>query len=264
MSIQRVRRGSRYMFFDDNEVRVPGVTTITNKGVPKPKLIDWSANATIDYAIDHWAELTAMPISERIKVLSRARYASTDKAKNRGIVIHRLAEKLIVGEQVKIPEGLDGYVLSYVKFLNEFQVQPILIEASVVSEEHGYVGIVDLIADLLNADEPDGDMESWLIDIKVTRSGIFGEVALQLAPYRYAAAYLDDDDVEHPLPVVDRTGAVWIRQDGYSLVPVEAGPRQFRQFQYVQQVAQFIDEAKDLVGEPVTPPRSSTFRLEQE
>jgi len=264
MSIRRVRRGSRFMFFDDNDIRVPGVTTLTGKGLPKPALVQWSADATIDYMIDHWAELDAMPVSQRIKVLSRARYQSTDKAKDKGKVIHKLAEKLVLGQQVSIPEGLDGYVRSCVKFLDEFQVVPILTEVSVVSDEHRYVGILDLLADLVNADDPDGPMETWLLDLKVTRSGIFGETALQLAPYRYATAYLDDNDVEHPLPVVDRTGGVWIREDGYSLIPVEAGPRQFMQFQYVQQVAAFMDEARDLVGEPIAPPRASKYRLQQE
>lgn len=260
MSIRRERRGSRYVFFDDNDVRVPGVTTLTGKGVPKPALVQWAADETAAYAIDRRAELDEMPISEQLKVLSKARYASMNKAKDKGKLIHRLAERLLVGERVQIPDGLDGYVLSCVQFLDEFEVTPRLIEASVVSPQHGYCGILDLIADLLN---DDGGMDTWLLDWKITRSGIFGDTALQLAPYRYATAYLDENDVEHPLPAVDFTGAVWIREDGYSLVPVEAGPRQFRQFQYVQQVAAFMDEARDLVGEPIIPPRKSTFRLER-
>jgi len=265
MSIIRVHRGTRPRFIDEaTGARVPGVTTITNKGVPKPGLVNWSANATIDYAIDHWDELTAMPISERIKTLSRARYELTDKAKNKGKIVHRLAEKLILGASVAIPEGLDGYVLSYVRFLDEFDVEPRNIEAAVIHPEIGYCGILDLIADLLNADDPGGEKETWLLDIKLTRSGIFGEVALQLAPYRYASAYLDDDDVEHPLPAVTRTGAVWVREDGYSLIPVEVTERQFHQFQHVKQVAEFMDEARDLIGEPITPPRASTFRLVEE
>ena len=262
MSIIRVHNGARPRFIDEaTGAHIPGVTTITNKGIPKPKLVDWAANATIDYAIDHWDELSAMPISERIKVLSRSRYLVTDKAKTRGKVVHKLAERLIRGEQVPIPEGLDGYVWSYVRFLDEFGVQPILTEVAVIDPTNGYVGILDLLADLINAEEPDADMDTWLLDIKLTRSGIFGEVALQLAPYRYAYAYLDDDGAEHPLPEVTRTGAVWVRPDGYSLIPVVATERQFRQFLYVKQVAEFMDEARDLVGEPIDPPRPSTFVL---
>jgi recombinational DNA repair protein RecT len=78
-----------------------------------------------------------------------------------------------------------------------------------------------------------------LLDIKTTRSGIFGEVGLQLAAYRNAEFYIDADGKEQPMPRTTWAGAIWVRADGYDLVPVESGPDVYRVFRYAQQIAQF-------------------------
>lgn len=271
MSIRRVNRGKSHYYEDtDTGQRIPGVTTILDDGLPKKALINWAATATADAAVDRWDEFAALPPSQRLKALNRARYDDKDTAANRGTAVHRLAERLVHGERVTIPDGLDGHVQSYVRFLDDFDVRPILVERTVYSPEHNYCGTFDLIAELLDPDDPEPDPElrrrlTWLLDIKTNRSGIFGEVALQLAAYRYAPVYIDDaTSDEYDMPEVDLTGAVHVRADGYSLVPVEAGPLQHRQFLYVQQVAQFQAGAKELIGEPVTSPYASTYRLTRE
>ena len=86
-----------------------------------------------------------------------------------------------------------------------------------------------------------------LLDIKTTRSGIYGETALQIAAYRNAEFYLDADGEEQPMPAVDACGAIWVRADGYDLIPVDASPTTFRTFLYVQQVAKFTANSADLV-----------------
>lgn len=268
MSIRRVDRGKSHHYVDtDTGARVPGVTTILGDGIPKPALINWAASATIDYAIDNWDNLSAKAPSVRSKELSGARYAVKDAAANRGTQVHNLAEKLVHGDRVAIPDGLDGHVQSYVRFLDEFDVRPVLVERTLYSATHGYCGTFDLIADLLDPDDPEPNAElrqrvRWLLDIKTNRSGIFGETALQLAAYRYADVWIDEaNDTEEPLPDVERTGAIHVRADGYSLVPVEAGPVQFRQFLYAAQVAQFVNTSRELVGDPVISPLTSIFRL---
>ena len=50
----------------------------------KLNLTDTLANTTIDYAVDHWADLDKMTVSERIKVLRGARFAERDAAARRG------------------------------------------------------------------------------------------------------------------------------------------------------------------------------------
>jgi hypothetical protein len=270
MTIVRREYGKNHGYVDtDTGARIPGVTTIIGNGVPKPALINWAASATAEYAVDNWATLTEKTPSVRLKELTGARYAVSDTAANKGTKVHALAEKLVQGESVAVPEGLEGHVESYVRFLDDFDVQPILVERVCWSPTHNYCGTFDLIADLLDPDdlEPDPNLRRrlrWFLDIKTNRSGIFGETALQLAAYRYAEVWIDDDGSEQEMPEVDRVGAVHVRADGYDLRPLVAGPEQHRAFLYAQQVAAFVDTSRELVGEAIISPQTSTYRLTRE
>ena len=90
---------------------------------------------------------------------------------------------------------------------------------------------------------------------------MFGESALQLAGYRYAPLWIEADGTEHDMPTVDRTGVIHVRADGYDLYPVEAAEAQHRYFLYAQQVGHFLADSRDLIGEPIISPTTSTYRL---
>lgn len=242
----RINRGRGHHYLLDGR-KVPGVTTIIGNGLPKPALINWAANTTADYAVDHWDELGKEAPSKRLAILKQARYADRDAAANRGTQVHALAEQLIQGHEVEVPDPLAGHVESYLKFLDDWQPQPVLVEGVVFSRKHRYAGTLDLVADTA--------LGRGLWDVKTNRSGPFGEVALQLAAYRYADIYLDEHGDEQPMPEVEHCGVIWVRGDGYDLVPVTAGEGQHRQFLYCAQVAQFADTARDLIGDALTPPR---------
>jgi len=269
VTIVRRDHGKSHSYVDSvTGARIPGVTTIIGNGVPKPALINWAASATAEYAVDNWDALGEKSLSVRLKELTGARYAVSDTAANKGTKVHALAEELVRGESVAVPEGLEGYVESYVRFLDDFDVQPILVERVCWSPTHNFCGTFDLIADLLDPDDPEPDPElrrrnRFLLDIKTNRSGIFGETALQLAAYRYAEFWVDAAG-ESPMPEVDFAGAVHVRTDGYSLIPVEAGPDQFRAFLYAKEVADFVANSRDLIGEAIISPQTSTYRLTRE
>lgn len=255
--ITRVEIPKGHYYKDANGQRVPGVTSVTGGGLPKTALINWAANATAEYAINNWDDLTSLQPAARLKRLQGARYEDKDRAANRGTEVHKLAEQLITGAEIEIPEELAGHAESYVQFLDEFDPQPVLIEGTVYSIKHGYAGTLDLIADFPTLGK------RFLVDLKTNRSGIFGETALQLAGYRYSEKYVDADGAVHPMLPVDGCAAVHVRADGYDLIPLTAGERQFRQFLYAQQVKFFDDESRELVGTPIPPPsRVSRRRLE--
>jgi hypothetical protein len=258
--IRRVETAKGHYYKDASGARVPGVTTIIGDGVPKPALINWAANATAEAAVDGWDELGVLGPAQRLKRLQQARYDSKDAAARRGTEVHRAAEKLLAGQSVQVPEEIAGHVESYARFLDEFKVEPIHVEFSCVSYRWGYAGTADLYASLVL---PDKGAAKLLMDLKTTRSGVFGETALQLAAYRYPDVWVIDGQEIEP-PEADYCAAIHVRADGYDLVPVEAGPDQHKAFLYAMRVGQFVAGSRDLVGAPIIAPTTSTFRLVRE
>lgn len=272
--IRRVRAGRGHLYKDANGTRVPGVTSILSDGLPRKALINWAGNATADYAINNWDELGKMKPAARLSKLQKARYEDRDTAANRGTEIHSWAEKYIAGQEVHVPDEIAAHVESYMHFVAEWQPEPVLIEAVVMSHKHGVAGTLDLIVDFPaelitrqrgfeHLSELDRPIRA-LVDLKTSRSGIFGEVALQLAIYRTADVYLDENGEEQPMLPVDIVLALHVRGDGYSLFPIEAGPEQVREWLYAREVARFSEEtSRTYVGEELTSPaRMKRRRLE--
>lgn len=265
--VRRRNYGKGHGYFDANGTKVPGVTTILGDGLPKKALINWAGNETANYAVDHWDELSTMSPSTRLKKLQGGRYEVRDAAANKGTAVHDLAERLVKGLEVDVPDVLAGHVESYVAFLDDWEPEPTLVEAVVMSHKHGYAGTLDLGADIATRRFPpdyitatlgadfDRDMVRCLIDLKTSRSGIFGETALQLAAYRLADVYVDGEGAEQPMPEFDIVLGLHCRADGYSLLPIEAGPAQLREFLYAREVARFAEEhSRSYIGEALVPP----------
>lgn len=255
---KETKKGHHYI--DANGTRVQGVTTVTDGGLPKKAILAWGPRVTAEYAVDHWDELSAMSPSKRQKELESARWKDTDAAKDKGTLVHDVAQRLLADEEVEVSDEIAGHVESYIAFLRDFQVEPVLVERPVMSHQHGYAGTFDLIADLVI---PDRGVVRALIDLKTSRSGIFGEIALQLAGYRYADVYLDEDGVEQPMPEVEDTFGLHIRADDYDLYPVQAERVQHRQLLYVREVARFDKDSRELIGDAMPhPSRVRRRRLE--
>ncbi len=246
--IRRKNHGKGHSYVDAHGVKVPGVTTILSDGVPKPALMNWAARTTAEYAIDHWDDLAALPTSARLKELNGARFTDRDAAARRGTEVHGLAERVVDGEEVEVPEALAGHVDAYVDLCDRFRLEPVLVEFVVVSHAYGWAGTCDLVADFPTLGA------RLLCDIKTSRSGVFGETAWQLAGYRYADAYLDKAGHEQPMIEVDGCAVIHVRADGADLYPMTAGPDQLREFRYIQQVARACANARDYVGEVIVPP----------
>lgn len=271
MKIKRVdtARSHYYTDLDNGGARVPGVTTLTGEGLPKPALLNWAGDATAEYAVDNWDDLAKLSISERLKKIKGGRYEKRDAAANKGSQIHKLAERLIAGEKVTVPDELTGYVQACVDFINDFDVRQVHVEAVVYSETHRHVGTLDLIADVLVPDMPEYDhiprdhdgYSRGLLDWKTSRSGIFGDVALQLAPYRYSEFLITADGEVIDMPSVDFTAGIHLRADGYTLVPLLTDEDVYRDFLYCKEMARIVGSLRDLVGEPIVSPTASRYVL---
>ena len=257
-----ITRGRGHSYELDGE-KVPGVTTILSKGVPKPALVDWAARMAADYAINHWDELATQPLSDRHEAIRGARWSTFHEAGERGREVHALVHRYLLGETVSPPDELATLFNAGCAFVDQWQVEELAVEVAVfhrADPDAGrplpYGGRFDLLARL-------ADQRLWLLDYKTSAKGVYKEYALQLAAYRYADFYILDGDhqrdgspVEHPMPRIDRTGAVWLRDDGsYDLIPLEADHRALEVFTVAQQIAAFADSERDeWLGEALRPP----------
>lgn len=240
---KRRNHGRGHSYLLDGE-KVTGVTTLISGGFPKTGLIDWAARTVAAKAVDEWDELAALPVSERLRTLEKAHTAVRNAAALRGTRVHTLAHKLTHGEQVEVPEELAGHVAACVRFLDEWEAEPIFTERPVFSRQHLYGGSPDLVARLR-------DGRVWLLDWKTNAKGPYGDMAFQLAAYRYAEFYLDDDGQAQDMPPIDEAGVVWLRADGYDLFPFQADEAVFHQFLYIAEVSRAAQDCRDYKGEPL-------------
>jgi hypothetical protein len=237
--------GHRYLL---DGVRTTSVTTILSAGIPKPQLVPWAARVAAEYAVANpgasYEEIKDAPTRER------------DKAGIRGTAVHDLAEEIIHGRQVDVPDELYPYVDGYVRFLDSFSVNPVLVERTVAHRGMGYAGRFDAIVELptLHGTAP------VMMDLK-TSNGVYRETKAQCAAYSLADFYVEPDapDVEILLPEIQATYVAHITPDGTFLHPLARTRDEILEHFEVFRAAHSIYKfglAKHKVLDPIPYPRS--------
>jgi len=256
MTIKRRNYGKGHGYTIDGN-KVKGVTTLIKGGLPAPGLMYWSARTVAEYVADNPEQIRGhldnLSRDQLVAMLKEVPWEKRDQAAVNGTAVHSIAEKLVHGHEVDIPDHLVGYVDACVQFLDEWRVRPVLVESTVGSRRWLYAGTLDLVGDL-----PDG--RRVLFDWKTGASGIWPETAFQLAAYRYADVYLDSDGNEQPMADLGITdvAAVWLQPDRYEVVPLTADESTFKAFLHMAFVARTAKSAKGLVGDSIDAPEWDT------
>lgn len=223
---------------------VAGVTTLLGKGIPKPALVYWSAKTVAEWVADNpegVENLRAMGRGPMVQALKSTPWEARDKAAVRGTDVHTLAEELVHGREVEVPEHLAAYVDGYVRWLDAEQPEPLWTERAVASRKWRYAGTFDLIATLRG--------ETWLLDVK-TAKGVYGDNALQVAAYARAEFLVDGED-EVPMPEIHRLGVLHVTEAGTELRPIKAEApfdAPFNDFLHAAWMAKGADRIKDYIG----------------
>ncbi|MGH3500580.1 MAG: hypothetical protein ACRDQA_06745 [Nocardioidaceae bacterium] len=238
----------------------PGVTTLIKGGLPNKALMYWSARTVAEYVTDHPDDVDAlrrMGHAPMINALKEVPWEKRDVAGVQGTDVHDLAECLVHNEEVDVPDHLTGYVDACVDFLDTWKPTPLVVERPLAHRGHWWAGKPDLFAQL-----PDG--RTILYDYK-TGSGIYESYGLQMVAYSRAEFYVDENDVEQPIPPVDLCAAVHLRPDGYDVVPVlgdyDQIYRDFRHVAYTANAAKRLKGSKNqlgCIGLPLDPPGDTT------
>lgn len=233
--------GNHQYRMDGKHVR--GVTTLISNGLPKEFIPKWAAKTVAEYVIDnpeHVDQLRNMGREMAVDALKGIPWTKRDKAGERGKRVHAIAERLVVGEEVEVPEDIAGHVDSCLRFFDEWRVTPLIVERYVGHRAHWWAGTPDLFATL-----PDG--RTALFDHKTADSGIWPETAFQLAAYSHAEFWQDAEGNEQPIPPVDFCAAVHLRADGYSVIPVKADDDVYAEFRHIAFVANTAKRMRDYV-----------------
>jgi hypothetical protein len=232
------------------------VTTLIGDGVPKPALVKWAPKMAAQFVVDNYERLEPLLKSndpaDQIEVLDtikNAPWRDRDAAANKGTLVHDWAERISLGVATpdEVPLLIRGHVRAFRQFLDDFKPEYEATEMTVYSRKHKYAGTLDFIARLPG-------LGLCLGDYKTNRSGIFGDVALQLSAYRFADFIGLPNDTEEPMLQVDNCVAIHIAEDGYKVIPVKADLDVHKFFLHATKVAQWSNDlSKTVLSDPVRP-----------
>jgi hypothetical protein len=205
----------RYWLLDrtgNKKQQIPSVTTLLNQ-LAKPALVRWAARVAGEFAGDHWDDLAAKPISERVRLIGSAPEEARNKSAATGTQIHMWAEALLKGEPVEIPPEHMDTVTGFASWWERSKFTSLATERQVWTEGDdldgcSFAGTFDLLAE-----HPEHGHA--LLDHK-TGSGVYGDFGIQLAAYSDARWHvIADEDI--PAPRIDTLGIIHIRPDGTAL-----------------------------------------------
>jgi len=204
---------------------VPGVTTVLGV-LNKPALPKWAAASVAEYVADNREaieHLYAAGRSPMVASLKETPWQRRDDAADRGTKFHDFAERILLGEEVDVPDAQVPLVESALAFMDAYDVRPVAVEQAVGSREHQYAGKFDLIAD--------SKLGRAIFDWKSGKR-IYASTAFQCSGYAFAEFMCDGKGgPEMPLPHgIEAAYGVHIREDDYDVYPLAFGHGIYQEF----------------------------------
>lgn len=237
---------------------VPSVSSIVRNVSPNDGLINWSARLAAAWCATNVESLPSMGEGAWTGAAARAHLEARDTGGRTGTAVHSIAERLIHGEPVEPVDPDTGEPYSddvlrmgehAARFLDVWDVSPdtALVEQCVFHEQYRYAGRFDLCAVMRGG-------ARWLVDYKTSPSGPYPDNALQLTGYA-RASHIQIGARDMLMPPIDRCAVLWLRPDGYELVPVKSDARVWATFKHAIPVAAFNRLRRDdVIGAPLPEP----------
>lgn len=188
ISAGRFRRrnyGRNHGYLLDGQ-KIISVTKVLSLGMPKPALINWAASEAAQAAWELQDRQQKLSYSEFVTHVAKAHERKRNTAAVKGTAVHNYGEQLVHGVKViGIPDEVAAKVDQYVKFLNEWQVVPLVVEAPICIMDLPCGGTFDIVFT-----SPLFPGRVFLGDIKTSKA-VYGDNALQLEAYSRGDFYVD-------------------------------------------------------------------------
>jgi hypothetical protein len=234
---------------------VPGVTTLLGV-MSKDALVAWSARLAAQWAANNPDQLAVLGHQAFVAQAAAAPNAARDAAGDVGRNLHTHAETLVKTGTVDVPLADLPLVEQAADFLDSQVVEVIASERAVFHEAFMYAGRLDLLATLRSQDGIS------LLDFKTSASGVWPEHALQQAAYRFCTHMQAEDPAndDEPMPPVAHAAIVWVRPEGWQLVPVRADREMWTQFLACIPLYNFRALKRDqVVGAPIATGKAVSY-----
>ena len=206
------KSGRTYTWGDET---FTSVTTLLS-ALSKPALVGWAAKVVAEYAVAHMAEIHALALADpdgAIRALKGSPWQQRDKAADLGTYVHAQIEARILGQTpAEPPADVATRVGYFQQWADDYLPNFEAAEATVYNRDAGYAGTLDIIATIGGT--------RYIVDIKTSKSGVFPEMALQLAAYAHAEFIGAPDGTEAAMPQIDAGAILWISPAGYQFVRV--------------------------------------------
>jgi len=204
------------------------VTSLVGGGLPKPALVGWGIKAVSNWAWDNIDSWSKLPKTDAIKLLKGSPYSQRDDAAARGTAVHKTLEALLSDKPM--PQDLtkdeQACADAAADFLAQRDSKHLGTEITVYNDSMGYAGTLDLW-------EIDRQGQSWILDYKTSKSGIFPDMAIQQVAYQRAEFALvnaraipGDKSVAKVIPwssaYAERLGIVHVTPEGATLHPIRS------------------------------------------
>lgn len=205
--------------------RVSGVTSVIGKTLAKPKLEDYKLKAVaravrenLAQVLSWHADLNGSMNPERAQHIFDTKLvelsnSERNQAARRGKLIHAAVENVGQGQTAKIEKKYAKPVIQFQRWQEENDVEVLLSERPCGHRRLWYAGTFDSIVKFHSGPHAG---ETWLIDAKTSR-GVYGETCLQTIAYAEAEFYVDENNVDQPMPRVDKIGVLHLADDNAKL-----------------------------------------------
>jgi hypothetical protein len=226
-----------------HHARYTSVTTVLSKGTAQEWAIPWAAKITAETAVATLANWRDLPPEDAVRLLKAAPLARRDKAADAGTLVHGAAEHILSGVEWSLPDDLRPLGERIEAWWRANDGRAVMLERTVWHHDLRVAGTLDAVVELAG--------ETVLLDLKT--STVFDpKWRLQLAAYRLANDWIDEDGAFHEMPDIDWVGVLWVpreRPEEMQLVRVRADMDEYDAFVDVLRAFRWIEDAKKQPGE---------------